>query len=105
MFEAVKDLIESMREELAIERGEKYIKPADKPKKPIMPSHPYPKRPLKPKKKKQKQCYCLACVNYNYFFCKAKSITLDNGYAMRCHSRQCIFYKKKRKVLAVKKNG
>lgn len=49
---AVKDLIEQMREELAIERGEKYIKPVVKPKgKPKRPSNPNPKRPKKPKKK------------------------------------------------------
>lgn len=48
---AVKDLIEEMREEIAIERGEKYIKPIDKPKgKPKAPINPDPKRPKKPKK-------------------------------------------------------
>jgi len=47
----VKDLIESMREELAVERGEKYIKPADRPKgKPIVPVRPNPKHKKKPKK-------------------------------------------------------
>jgi len=48
---AVKDFIEQMREEIAIERGEKYIKPVDKPKgKPKAPVNPNPKRPKKPKK-------------------------------------------------------
>ncbi len=47
----VKDLIQQMREEIAIERGEKYIKPVDKPKgKPKAPANPNPKRPKKPKK-------------------------------------------------------
>jgi len=48
---AVKDLIEEMREEMAIERGEKYIKPVDKPKgKPKRPLNP---NPIKPKRRKK----------------------------------------------------
>jgi hypothetical protein len=47
----VKNLIEEMRKELTLERGEKYIKPSDRPKgKPKAPSIPNPKRPKKPKK-------------------------------------------------------
>jgi hypothetical protein len=48
----VKDLIEEMREELRIERGEKLKSPAVKPKdKPKAPVNPNPKRPKKPKKR------------------------------------------------------
>lgn len=47
----IKDLIEEMREEIAIEKGLKYVKPVDKPKgKPKTPANPDPKRPKKPKK-------------------------------------------------------
>ena len=44
----VKELIEEMRQELAIERGEKYVKPKSKPKSPVRPN---PKTQKKPKKR------------------------------------------------------
>lgn len=47
----VKELIEEMRKEIAIEHGEKYVSPTDKPKgKPKKPVIPKPNKPKKPKR-------------------------------------------------------
>lgn len=51
----VKDVIEEMRQEINAEREEEGLNALrEKPNKPKKPSHPYTKRPTKPKRKAQR---------------------------------------------------